>query len=301
MNLQGTVAVVTGSSRGAGRGIALALGAAGATVYVTGRTVRGGQAPVDGAGGTVNDTADEVTARGGRGIPVQVDLTSEAEVMELFTRIRHEQGRLDVLANAVWGGNERFSLEAFSKPFWEHRAGEQWRQMMVAGPYAYLLASREAARFMAERGHGLIVHVTDGVMKDGTQPYGGHLYFDLAHAAVNRMVLGMDHDLRPRGVAVLAVMPGFMRTERVQLHMKTEEIKKTMRYDLSETPEYLGRGVAALAADPKVLERSGTITFAADLARAYGFTDVDGRQPPRFDPEAPVASVPRTNLEDQVP
>src|SRR5262249_39983291 len=156
------------------------------------------------------------------------------------------------------------------------------------GPYAYLLASREAARIMAERRTGLIVHVTDGVMKDGTQPYGGHLYFDLAHAAVNRMTLGMDHDLRPCGVAVVGGMPRVLRTGRVQMHVQTDEMKKTMRYDLSETPEYLGRGVAALAADPKVIDRSGTITFAADLARAYGFTDVDGRQPPRFDPEAPV-------------
>ncbi|HYV43418.1 MAG TPA: SDR family NAD(P)-dependent oxidoreductase [Myxococcaceae bacterium] len=289
MTLQGKVAVVTGSSRGAGRGIALALGSAGATVYVTGRTVRGGPKPVDGASGTVDDTADEVIARGGRGIPVKVDLTSEEEVAELFARVRREQGRLDLLANAVWGGNEHVDVTAFTRPFWEHRPGEQWRQMMVAGPYAYLLASREAARLMVERGGGgLIVHVTDGVMQDGNQPYGGHLYFDLAHAAVNRLILGMDRDLRPRGVAVVAVMPGFMRTERVRMHLTTEELKKQTRYDLSETVEYLGRGVAALAADPKVIERSGTITFAADLARAYGFTDVDGRQPPRFDPEAPV-------------
>jgi len=250
--------------------------------------VRGGPKPVDGASGTVDDTADEVTARGGRGIPVQVDLTNEEEVAALFARVHREQGRLDLLANAVWGGNEHVDLAAFGRPFWEERVGEQWRRMMVAGPYAYLLASREAARLMAERGSGLIVHVTDGVMKDGSQPYCGHLYFDLAHAAVNRIIQGMDRDLRPRGVAVVAVMPGFMRTERVQMHLTTEALKKESRYDLSETVEYLGRGVAAMAADPEVIQRSGTVTFAADLARAYGFTDVDGRQPPRFDPEAPV-------------
>ncbi|HEY8206975.1 MAG TPA: SDR family NAD(P)-dependent oxidoreductase [Myxococcaceae bacterium] len=288
MTLSGKVAVVTGSSRGAGRGIALALGSAGATVYVTGRTTRGGPAPVDGARGTVDDTADEVTTRGGRGVPVKVDLTSEPEVAELFARVRREQGRLDVLANAVWGGNEHVDVATFGRPFWEEDPASQWRQAMIAGPYAYLLASREAARWMAERGAGLIVHVTDGVMADGSQPYGGNLSWDLAHAAVNRLAMSMSHDLKPRGVAVVAVMPGFMRTERVEMHMKTEELKKTFRYDLSETPEYLGRGVAALAADPKAIERSGTITFAADLARAYCFTDVDGRQPPRFDPEAPV-------------
>ncbi|HVE87191.1 MAG TPA: SDR family NAD(P)-dependent oxidoreductase, partial [Myxococcales bacterium] len=253
-SLAGKVAVVTGSSRGAGRGIALALGEQGATVYVTGRSARGGPAPPDGARGTVEDTAEEVTARGGRGVPVKVDLTSEPEVAELFARVRRDGGRLDVLANAVWGGNEQVDLAAFGRPFWEEPAA-LWGRTMDAGPRAYLLASREAARLMAPRGSGLIACVTDGMMPDGTQPCGGNLYWDLAHAAVNRLALAMSHDLGPRGVAVVALMPGFMRTERVMMHMTTEEIRKATRFDLSETPEYLGRAVAALAADSKHLER----------------------------------------------
>jgi NAD(P)-dependent dehydrogenase (short-subunit alcohol dehydrogenase family) len=281
--LEGKVAVVTGSSRGGGRGIALALGDAGATVYVTGRTTRGGPRPVDGAAGTVDDTADEVTARGGRGIPVRVDLTSEGEVARLFDRVDREQGRLDLLANAVWGGNERVDMEAWSQPFWEQPAS-QWHSTMTAGPYAYLLASREAARRMAAARRGLIVHLTDGVMQDGSRPYAGQICWDLAHECVARMVLGMSQDLKERGVAVLALMPGFMRTERVLMHMTSEELKKMTRFDLSESPEYLGRAVAALAADPQAIRKTGTIAFVADLAREYGFTDVDGRQPPRFNP-----------------
>ena len=159
-DLKGKVAVVTGASRGAGRGIALALGEAGSTVYVTGRTVRGGPKPSDGAPGTVEDTAEEVSSRGGVGIPVRVDHTVEAEVAALFERVQQEQGKLDVLANAVWGGSEVIMQMNWSRPFWEQPL-EGWQQMMKAGTYAYLLASRHAAKLMAAQREGLIVHVTD--------------------------------------------------------------------------------------------------------------------------------------------
>jgi NAD(P)-dependent dehydrogenase (short-subunit alcohol dehydrogenase family) len=287
--LQGKVAVVAGASRGAGRGIALALGAAGATVYAVGRTARGGPGPADGAPGTVEDTAEEVTARGGVGIPARADCTSEAEVAAVFDRVGREQGRLDVLANAVWGGADPFgSFEewqaSWGRPFWEQPAG-LWPAMMEAGPFAYYLASCHAARLMAAAGRGLIVGVTDGVVDGAAEgECHGQLVWDLAHDCINRLLRGMAAEGRPHHIAVVTLMPGFMRTERVGLYLKTEEQKKFFRFDKSESTEYLGRAVAALAADEKVLEKTGKIHFVADLAREYGFTDVDGRYVPRFNP-----------------
>ncbi len=283
-SLAGTVAVVTGSSRGAGRGIALALGDAGATVYVTGRTGRGGAAPPDGASGTVEDVADEVSARGGRAVAVHIDLTDAGQVAALFERVERAHGRVDVLANAVWGGNEAVEPDAWGRPFWQQPLADEWRRTMGAGVYAYLLASGEAARRMVEKRRGLIVHVTDGLTADGTRPYMGQIFWDLAHLCIDRMAAAMGQELKEHGVAVLALMPGFMRTERVLMHMTSDEVKKAFRFELSETPEYVGRAVAALAADPQVMRRTGSVAFVADLAREYRFTDVDGRQVPRFDP-----------------
>lgn len=280
--LSGKIALVSGASRGAGRGIALALGEAGATVYVAGRTTRAGPPPIDGAPGTIDDTAEEVTARGGRGIAVQADLTREEDVARLYDRIEHEAGRLDLLANAVWGGNERYGEIAWDSPFWEQSL-DQLRQTILPGPYAYLLVSRQAARLMAARAAGLIVHLTDGVSADGSRPYAGQIAWDLAHAAIERMAFAMSHDLQPRGVAVVALMPGFMRTERVLMYFPTEESRQNPMFQRTETPEYLGRAVAALAADPNVIAKAGQLAFVADLAREYGFTDVDGSQPPRFE------------------
>ena len=282
--LSGAVAVVTGSSRGAGRGIAQALGDGGATVYVTGRTSRSGARPPDGAWGTVEDVAEEVTARGGQGIPIQVDLTSPAQVGALFDRVGRTHGRVDILANAVWGGNEVVELEDWGRPFWQQPHEEEWRRTMESGVYAYLLASREAARLMVDQGGGLIVHITDGLTADGGRPYSGQIFWDLAHLCIDRMAVAMAQELRDYRVAVLSLMPGFMRTERVLMHMVSEEVKKAFRFDLSETPEYVGRAVAALATDPQVMRRSGSVAFVADLAREYRFTDVDGKVVPRFDP-----------------
>jgi NAD(P)-dependent dehydrogenase (short-subunit alcohol dehydrogenase family) len=289
--LQGTIAVVTGASRGAGRGIALALGDAGATVYAVGRTTRGSGSPKDGAPGTIDDTADEVTARGGVGIPARADCTIEAEVAALFERIKKEQGKVDVLANAVWGAADASStiddfLESWAKPFWEQTLG-QWHGMMMAGPYAYYLASYFAAKLMAKEKKGLIAGVTDGIvegMPASDNP--GPLLWDLAHACINRMLQGMSVEGKPHHIAAVTLMPGFMRTERVEMNLKTEELKKQFRYDLSESPEYLGRAVAALAADKNVMAKTGKIHFVADLATEYGFTDVDGRHVPRFNPDA---------------
>jgi NAD(P)-dependent dehydrogenase (short-subunit alcohol dehydrogenase family) len=283
--LQGKVAVVAGASRGAGRGIALALGDAGATVYVTGRTTRSGPKPRDGAAGTVDDTAEEVTKRGGLGIPVQADYTVEADVARVFDRVREEHGRVDILANAVWGGADSFSsvdewMAIWGKPFWDQPSG-QWQGMMTAGAYAYFLAGYYASKLMAAAGRGLIVGITDGVVDPAkTQDYGGgQLIWDLAHQCINRLMFDMSVEGKPHKIAVITLMPGFMRTERVMMAMKTEEMKKMFRFDKSESTEYVGRAVAALAADPNVMDKTGRIHFVADLADEYGFTDVDGTRP----------------------
>ena len=290
-HLQGKIAVVAGASRGAGRGIAVALGEAGATVYVLGRTTRQSPKPADGAAGTIDDTADEVTRRGGRGIPIRTDCTKEAEVAAAFDRVRQEQGRLDVLANAVWGAADSVltmedALAAWSKPFWEQPTS-QWRTMMTAGPYAYYLMSWHALQLMAKQGKGLIVGVTDGYFENATataESPGGQLIWTLAHTCINQLHQGMSQEAKPHDIAVVTLMPGFMQTERVLMHVTTAEQKKMFRFDLSESPEYLGRAVAALAADAKVLAKTGKVHFVADLANEYGFTDIDGRQVPRFNP-----------------
>jgi NAD(P)-dependent dehydrogenase (short-subunit alcohol dehydrogenase family) len=286
--LAGRVAVVTGASRGAGRGIALALGEAGATVYVAARTRRGGPAPADGAPGTVDETAESVTAQGGRGVAVACDATRPGEVQALFARVQEEQGRLDLLVNAAWGGNESYRVVgethtfegtvAFDAPFWDQSL-TRWDEMITAGVWPTVLASRFAAPLLVRQKRGLIVHVTDGI----APRYRGNLYWDLSHEAINRLAHAMAEELRPHGVACLAITPGFMRTERVLRHLGTDEAgwhRLPLLKD-SETPQYVGRAIAALAADPAVLERSGSLLSSGDVAKEYGLKDVDGRYVPR--------------------
>lgn len=269
--LEGRVAVVTGASRGGGRAIAQALGEAGATVYVTGRSVRG--ETTEGLPGSIEETAEGVTSAGGRGIPVRCDHTVDAEVEALFARVREEQGRLELLVNNAWGGYERYGEAPFAAPFWEQPLW-RWDAMYTAGVRAHLVASRMAAPLLLEGGRGLIVSTVAWAYDE----YLGNLLYDSAKAAVIRMVFGMAKELGPRGVAAVALAPGFMRTERV---MAAHALHP---FDLSgtESPAYLGRAVAALAADPKVLEKSGRLLTVGELAREYGFTDEDGRQPEPF-------------------
>jgi NAD(P)-dependent dehydrogenase (short-subunit alcohol dehydrogenase family) len=280
--LTGKVAVVAGASRGCGRGIAVALGDEGATVYVTGRTVRGGPAPVDGIGGTIEETAEEVTRRGGVGIPVRVDHTDAAAVASLFERVRSDQGRLDICACAVWGGNERFVDPMWKQPFWQLPAGV-WDDFMGAGPKAFWIAAREAMRVMAEQGSGLIAAVSEPVsepMIEAERLSGNpqwDLFEHLPHYALNRMVASLAPQAATAGVTILALLPGFMKTERVEVHMRDEELQKRYRYDLAESPEYTGRALAALALDSNVHVRSGQLVFVGDAAKEYGFTDIDGR------------------------
>jgi NAD(P)-dependent dehydrogenase (short-subunit alcohol dehydrogenase family) len=270
--LKGQVAIVTGASRGVGKGIALALGERGATVYVTGRSETG--AATEGLAGTIGETADEVTHRGGRGIAVRCDHTVDVDVERLFARVTAEAGRLDVLVNNVWGGYEQFNWAKFGAPFWEQPL-ELWERMFEAGVRAALVASRLAAPLMIAAGRGLIVHVTAW----DRDKYLGNLYYDLAKSAMNRMALGIGRELEPSGVAAVALAPGFVATERI-VGMFAAAGRPAP--ESAETPEYVGRAVAALAGDANVLAKTGRVLTAGDLAVEYGFTDVDGRQLPPF-------------------
>jgi NAD(P)-dependent dehydrogenase (short-subunit alcohol dehydrogenase family) len=284
--LKQAVAVVAGGSRGAGRGIALALGDFGATVYVAARTSRNGPKPPDAAPGTVEDTAEEVTARGGRGIPVAADLSDEEQVAALFRQVEKAHGRLDLLANSAWGAD---FMREWSKPFWNLSAAI-WRETMETMDVAWL-ASVHAARIMSKQRRGLIVHVTDNLQHDPSA-YRGQILHDLGHEFLNRLIIDLSREAKKSKITVVGLNPGFMRTERVLMHMTTEARKKQFRFDLSETPEYIGRAVAALAADAKVFRKTGQLLWVPDLAREYGFTDTDGRYIPRFDPKAPTQAFP---------
>jgi len=272
MNLQGKVAVVTGASRGAGRGIALALGEQGATVYVTGRSTAAGARTED-RPETIEETAAMVGARGGVGIPVRVDHTDEQEVKALFARVQKEQGRLDLLVNNAWGGNE---LPIAIQPFWELTT-KHWENMFHAGVRCGILASKYGVPLMLPAGRGLIIHTTS--YDQGK--YIGHFYYDLAKNALNRMAFGMGAELKRHGITVLALSPGWMRTERVLESVKNEEERQQM-LEQTETTEYIGRAVCALASDPDPMRMSGSIQMVGELAEIYGFTDVDGRVIPPF-------------------
>lgn len=292
-NLKDCIAVVTGATRGAGRGIAVELGAAGATVYVTGRSTRAKPAPaygqilslsgMDRLPGSIEATAEEVTAAGGRGIAVRCDHTDEADVAALFRRVEQEQGRIDLLVNNAWGGHEVFD-GVFQAPFWE-RGMEQWDPFINRGVRNHLLASRIAAPWMVRRRRGLIVTTT---FWDRDRYMEGNLFYDLAKSAMTRLAFGMAQELRPHGVASVAVTPGWMRTEFVLAGHHTDEAHWREKPALArtESPRYLGRAVAALAADPQVFARTGQVLRVGDLARSYAFTDIDGRQVPPFELDA---------------
>ena len=269
-NVRDKTIVVTGASRGAGRAIALVLGRAEATVYVTGRSV--GAEMTESLPGTISDTGEAVTAQGDTGIAVRCDHTVDAEVEALFARVREEQGRLDLLVNNVWGGYEHHEGEGFVAPFWEQPL-RHWEGMFVVGVRAHLVASRFAVPLMLQEHRGLIVNAVAWAFGE----YLDNLYYDVAKAAIVRMAFGMAHELRPYGISAVALAPGLI-TERVM----AAHAAKPFDLSATETPEYLGQAVAALAANPRMLQKSGEVLTVGDLAREYGFTDVDGRQPPAF-------------------
>ncbi len=275
--LEGQVALVAGATRGAGRGIAVALGEAGATVYCTGRSSRAsGPSPL-GRPETIEETAERVAAAGGTGIAVRVDHTVEAEVQALVARIDAEQGRLDLLVNDIWGGD---SLIDWSAKFWDLDMTAV-RSLVDQAVFSHLITARCAAPLMIRGGRGLIVEITDG-HHDG---YRGNLLYDLVKSTVNRLGYAMAWDLQGTGVTALTLSPGFLRSEAVLGHFGVAEenwrdaVAKDPFFAESETPLFVGRAVAALAADPHVALEAGRVLFATDLAAGYGFTDVDGRTP----------------------
>jgi NAD(P)-dependent dehydrogenase (short-subunit alcohol dehydrogenase family) len=272
--MKGKVAIVTGATRGAGRGIALTLGEAGATVYVTGRSISG-QATTENLPGTVEDSAEAVTARGGTGIAVRCDHTVDSDVEALFARVSREQGRLDLLVNNVWGGYEHHDYRKFGAPFYEQPL-RHWDGMFTAGVRPALVAAHFAAPLMLTQRSGLIISITAW----DRDKFLVNVFYDVAKGAINRMTFGMARDLRPHNVAVVAVAPGFMRTERVAAAFEAAGNKEYLNF--TESPEYTGRAVVALACDPEVLEKSGRVLPTGDLAEHYGFTDIDGRRIPAF-------------------
>lgn len=292
--LSDCIAIVTGASRGAGRGIAVELGAAGATVVVTGRSTRAAPASgyaqlmalskLDRLPGTIDDTAAAVEATGGRAIAIRCDHADDAQVAALIARVVREHGRIDLLVNNAWGGHESFD-GVFDAPFWRHPLAH-WDSMFDRGVRNHLVASRHAAPVMVEQGRGLIVTTT---FWDRDRYMRGNLFYDLAKASMTRLVFGMAEELRPHGVASVAVSPGWMRTEFVLAGHRTDEAHWHEKPALArtESPRYLGRAIAALAGDANVLaDKSGRVLRVGDLAREYGFTDIDGRQPPPFELDA---------------
>jgi NAD(P)-dependent dehydrogenase (short-subunit alcohol dehydrogenase family) len=273
-SLRNKVAIVTGASRGAGRGIALALGEAGATVYVTGRSARG-KATTENLSGTIEDTAEAVSSRGGKGIPVRCDHSRDSDVEALFARVEQEQGQLDILVNNAWGGYEQHDFLKFGAPFHEQPL-RHWDGMFMAGLRAAMVASRLATLIMLPQRHGLIVNITAW----DRDKFMVNVFYDVAKNAINRLTYGLARELKPHNIAAIALAPGFMRTERVAGAFEAIGNKDYMNF--TESPEYVGRAVVAVASDPNVLQKSGKVLAVGDLAEEYGFTDIDGRRIPAF-------------------
>ncbi|MFF2789059.1 SDR family oxidoreductase [Streptomyces sp. NPDC058049] len=275
--LAGKVALVAGGTRGGGRGIAIELGAAGATVYVTGRSSGARRSDLD-RPETIEETAERITAAGGVGVPVRTDHSDPEEVRALVARIAAEQdGRLDVLVNSVWGGDP---LTDWEHPLWEQDL-DQGLLLLRRAVETHVITSRYALPLMVARKSGLVVEVTDG----NTARYRGSFFYDMAKSAVIRLAVAQAAELRPHGVAAVSLTPGFLRSEALLEHFGVTEANwrdgaaKDPNFAHSETPAYLGRAVVALAADPDVMARTGRALATWDLCKEYGFTDADGTQP----------------------
>jgi NAD(P)-dependent dehydrogenase (short-subunit alcohol dehydrogenase family) len=277
--LRGTVALVTGATRGAGRGMAVELGAAGATVYVTGRTTRASASPV-GRAETIEETAQLVTQAGGQGIAVRCDHTDPGDVTTLAVRIAAEQdGRLDVLVDDTWGADQWVEW----KPLWEHDL-ENGLRAVRNGLESHLITLHALLPLMVRRGRGLVCEITDGDEMFNAR-YRGSMFFDLVKVAIGRLGKTLDEELAPHGVTSLALTPGYLRSEAMlEGFGVTEEtwrdaIAEDKWFAVSESPRYIGRAVVALAADPDVRRWAGKSVSSGEVAVHYGFTDVDGSRP----------------------
>ncbi len=283
---QPRVALVAGATRGAGRAIAVELARSGAHVYATGRSSRSaGRSEID-RPETIEETGDLIAAAGGSGTAVVVDHEDPDAVRRLVARIDEEHGRLDVLVNDMFGG-DRYA--EWDKPLWEHDLAGGWR-MMGMGVHSHLVTAHHALplilRTAADGAPGLVVEMTDGTFEANAGfRQGVGLYYDLVKANVQRIVVGLTHELRDHPVTAVAVTPGWLRSEGMLDHFGvTEEtwrdaLKKVPGFAISESPTYVGRGVAALAADPENGRYAGTSLTSYDLAAAYGVTDLDGSRP----------------------
>jgi NAD(P)-dependent dehydrogenase (short-subunit alcohol dehydrogenase family) len=279
--LQGQVALVSGASRGAGRGTAVALGEAGATVYCTGRTTREHRSEYD-RPETIEETAELVDAAGGHGIAVGVDHLQADQVRALAARIDEEQGRLDVLVNDIWGGE---NLAEWNTPIWEHDLDGGLRMLRLAID-THLITSHFALPLLIRRPGGLVVEMTDGTAEYNARTYRLSTFYDLAKASVLRLAFAQGHELAPHGCTAVALTPGWLRSEMMLEHYGVTEdnwreatVGSPHFVQISESPRFVGRAVAALAADPDVHRRNGGSFSSGGLAREYGFTDVDGSQP----------------------
>lgn len=284
--LAGKVAVVAGATRGAGRGIASMLGEGGATVYCTGRSTRDKVIPTGTPENpfvaayrreTIEETAEMVTKFGGTGIPVQVDHLVEEQVKALFERVKSEQGRLDILVNDIWGGED---LVEWGKPFWELDVPKGFL-MLERAIHTHIITSRYGVPLLVERKQGLVVEITDG----DTSNYRGSFFYDLVKNTVIRLAYAMSEELRPHNVAAVAVTPGFLRSEAMLEFFGVTEanwrdgVKTDAHFIASETPFFVGRAIAALAADPNVMEKTGRALSSWGLSDDYHFTDINGERP----------------------
>ncbi|NUP79245.1 MAG: SDR family NAD(P)-dependent oxidoreductase [Nonomuraea sp.] len=273
------IVVVAGATRGTGRGIAVALGATGATVYCAGRSTRGRPSEMN-RPETIEETAELVSAAGGTGIPVRTDFLDPAQVQDLAGRVGREQGRLDVLVNDVWGGD---GLWEWDTPVWKHDQDKGLRLLRLAVD-THLVSARHLLPLMIGHEGGLVVEVTDGTWSFNETRYRENVYYDLAKMSVNRLAFAWSNELRPYDGTGVAVTPGFLRSEAMlEGFGVTEDTWREAKADsawmVSETPAYTGRGVAALARDPERRRWSGRSVTSGDLAEAYGITDVDGSRP----------------------
>ena len=278
--LKGNVALVAGATRGAGRGIAVELGAAGATVYCTGRTTRAQRSEYN-RPETIEETAELVQRAGGQGIAVQVDHLNPAEVRALVARIESEQRRLDVLVNDVWGAD---FLAEWNVPVWEHSLEKGLRLLRLAID-THIITSHFALPLLIKHPGGLVVEMTDGTAEYNNANYRLSLFYDLAKTSVIRMAWAQAQELRPRQGTAVALTPGWLRSEMMLDNYGVSEanwreaIAKQPHFAITETPRYVGRAVAALAADPDRARWNGQSLSSGQLAQVYGFTDLDGSQP----------------------
>jgi NAD(P)-dependent dehydrogenase (short-subunit alcohol dehydrogenase family) len=278
--LAGTVALVAGATRGGGRGIAVALGETGATVYCTGRSTRGRRSEID-RPETIEETAELVTEAGGEGIAVAVDHLVPGEVAALVERIDSEHGRLDVLVNDIWGAEHLFR---FNTPLWEHDLGDGLRLLRLAVD-THLITSHYVLPLVIRNPGGLVVEVTDGTAAYNADHYRVNAFYDIAKTAVIRLAWGQAQELREHGCTAVALTPGWMRSELMLEHHSVSEsswreaTERTPHFCISESPRFVGRAVAALAADPERARWNGESLSSGGLAQEYGFTDTDGTRP----------------------